>query len=80
MEKGTSKEKHPQPGFNLHYRKTDMAFPAESLTNLIKAQYPIIYLVSWEEERIENNLKRLKDEIYVPDASFYSWSTNQGHA
>ncbi|NIP38318.1 MAG: AAA family ATPase [Candidatus Dadabacteria bacterium] len=55
-----------------------MAFPKENLTNLIRAQYPVIYLVSWEEERIEDNLNSLKDEIYGEDGSFYSWSTTKG--
>ncbi|HSG30694.1 MAG TPA: AAA family ATPase [Thermodesulfobacteriota bacterium] len=55
-----------------------MAFPKEQLSKLIRAQYPIVYLVSWEEERIENNLIRLKDELYGPDADFFSWSTTGG--
>lgn len=55
-----------------------MAFPKENLINLIKAKYPIIYLVSWEEERVEKNLNALKDEIYGGDANFYSWSTTKG--
>jgi SpoVK/Ycf46/Vps4 family AAA+-type ATPase len=55
-----------------------MAFPTENIKNLVQAQYPIIYLVSWEEERIEKNLITLKDEIYGGDANFYSWSTTKG--
>ena len=55
-----------------------MAFPKENLKTLIKAQYPIIYLVSWEEDRVEKSLNTLKDEIYGEDGNFYSWSTTKG--
>ncbi len=55
-----------------------MAFPKENLKTLIKAQYPLIYLVSWEEERVEKSLNTLKDEIYGEDGNFYSWSTTKG--
>lgn len=55
-----------------------MAFPKEKITNLIKAQYPIIYLVSWEEERIERSLNLLINKIYPGEANFYLWSTTKG--
>jgi hypothetical protein len=29
-----------------------MAFPSEKIASFIRAEYPLIYLVSWEEERV----------------------------
>ena len=43
--------------------------PAEELDILIRARYPIIYLVSWEEERVEQCLaeiaERRKKKLYM---------------
>jgi AAA+ superfamily predicted ATPase len=49
--------------------------PAEEIDVLIRARYPIIYVVSWEEERVEQFLTRIaerrKKKVYV-------WTFTQG--
>ena len=34
-----------------------MAFPSKTIENFVRAGYPILYLVSWEEERVENSVR-----------------------
>jgi AAA+ superfamily predicted ATPase len=54
---------------------TDCRPPAEELEVLIRARYPIIYVVSWEEERVEQYLceiaQKRKKKVFV-------WSFTQG--
>jgi AAA+ superfamily predicted ATPase len=49
--------------------------PAEELEILIRARYPIIYVISWEEERVEQYLSQIaqkrKKKVYI-------WSFTQG--
>jgi ATP-dependent 26S proteasome regulatory subunit len=42
---------------------------------LIRARYPIIYLVSWEEERVEQHLARVAQKR---NKKLYIWSYTQG--
>ncbi len=44
----------------------------------IDAGFPIIYLVSWEEERIIEHLTRLCAESLEPPRSIVTWSFNEG--
>ncbi len=55
-----------------------MAFPTDKIKNLVLARYPIVYLVSWEEERVGNKLIELSESMYNGTASIYSWSTTTG--
>lgn len=41
---------------------------------LIRARYPIIYVVSWEERRVEDAIR----EIARPGKNVYTWSSTQG--
>src|SRR5207253_2554723 len=56
-------------------RNFAIALPREELEVLIRARYPIIYLVSWEEERAEQYLheiaERRKKKLFV-------WTLTQG--
>ncbi|NIP30461.1 MAG: AAA family ATPase [Candidatus Dadabacteria bacterium] len=53
-----------------------MPFPNEQIKNLVKSGYPFIYLVSWEERRIENNLTRIARENYGDDFKVVIWTCN----
>jgi len=49
--------------------------PQEELGVLIRARYPIIYLISWEEERVEQYLSRIAQKR---NKKLYIWSLTQG--
>ena len=49
--------------------------PQQELEVLIRARYPIIYLVSWEEERVEQYLSRIAQKR---NKKVYIWSFTQG--
>ena len=49
--------------------------PEGELEVLIRARYPIIYVVSWEEERVE---KLLADISAARNKKFYVWTCTQG--
>lgn len=55
-----------------------MAFPTKAIENFIKAGYPILYLVSWEEERVENTLKSIGKNIYGDSGKFQVWTCAEG--
>ncbi len=55
-----------------------MAFPTKAIENFVKAGYPLLYLVSWEEERVENTLKTIGKNIYGDSAKFSVWSCTDG--
>ncbi|HEX9666418.1 MAG TPA: AAA family ATPase [Thermodesulfobacteriota bacterium] len=55
-----------------------MAFPSEKIASFIRAEYPLIYLVSWEEERVEESLRLLSKESFRDDYNVYSWSCTNG--
>ncbi|MGD9581912.1 MAG: AAA family ATPase [Vampirovibrionia bacterium] len=44
---------------------------------LIRSRYPLIYITTWEEERVFNSLKRLID-AYKQKRKVYSWSVTEG--
>lgn len=44
------------------------------ISTLIRARYPIIYVVSWEERRVEDALR----EIARPGKKVYTWSLTHG--
>ena len=44
---------------------------AEELDVLIRARYPIIYVVSWEETRVEQQLQQIADKH---TKELYEWS------
>jgi ATP-dependent 26S proteasome regulatory subunit len=49
--------------------------PVDELEVLIRARYPIIYVVSWEEERVE---QRLSTIARGRNKQLYSWTYTQG--
>lgn len=42
---------------------------------LIRARYPILYIISWEEKRVENDLLRIATRT---DKKIFSWTSTQG--
>ncbi len=60
--------------------RTEMAAPrqlspSEELETLIRARYPIIYVVSWEEERVERCLREIADRR---EKSLFVWTITEG--
>ncbi|MGH7890325.1 MAG: hypothetical protein ACRENF_07210, partial [Thermodesulfobacteriota bacterium] len=55
-----------------------MPFPKEAVERLITAGYPLLYLVSWEEERVEENLKQIGSDLFQDSFNFYTWSCTDG--
>ena len=55
-----------------------MAFPTKSIETFVKAGYPILYLVSWEEERVENTLKTIGKNLHGDSSRFSVWSCTEG--
>ena len=46
-----------------------------TINDLLKAAYPIVYVLSWEEERVEKGLLQIATER---GRKFLSWSTTEG--
>ncbi|MGH7909928.1 MAG: AAA family ATPase, partial [Thermodesulfobacteriota bacterium] len=55
-----------------------MAFPTETIKRYIAARYPILYLVSWEEDRVERMLSLLGARLFTTPIKFYTWSCING--
>lgn len=55
-----------------------MAFPTKQLIRLVASGYPIIYLVSWEEERVEKMLKLITSKVNASSLHFYTWTCTEG--
>jgi AAA+ superfamily predicted ATPase len=49
--------------------------PQEELETLIRARYPIIYVVSWEEERVERCLREIAEKR---EKSLFVWTITEG--
>jgi SpoVK/Ycf46/Vps4 family AAA+-type ATPase len=49
--------------------------PKQEIETLIRAKYPIIYVVTWEERRVGELLENVAREVGL---RFYSWSMTQG--
>jgi len=49
--------------------------PMDELDVLIRARYPIIYVVSWEEERVEQNLRQI---AAARNKRLHVWTCTQG--
>ena len=49
--------------------------PQQELDVLIRARYPIVYVVSWEEERVERCLRKIAD---ARNKKLFVWTITQG--
>lgn len=50
----------------------------EELKRLIAAKYPIVWIESWEEERVEIALKKIAQSGFSQPITFQSWSETKG--
>jgi len=48
------------------------------IQRLIIARYPIIYIISWEEDRVERVLKSVAVSFASQNFKFYSWTSTKG--
>jgi ATP-dependent 26S proteasome regulatory subunit len=48
---------------------------AEDIEVLIRAKYPILYIVSWEERRVESGLREICNKL---SRTLHTWSLTQG--
>ena len=67
-----SKPQAKQPN---HQRSATRSRPEQELDVLIRARYPIVYVESWEEERVENCLRKIAK---FREKEFYTWTVTQG--
>jgi SpoVK/Ycf46/Vps4 family AAA+-type ATPase len=49
--------------------------PTRELDILIRAKYPIVYVVTWEERRVEEAVKAIADKL---SRKLHTWSVTQG--
>ena len=49
--------------------------PQQELDVLIRARYPIVYVVSWEEERVERCLRKIAE---ARNKKLFVWTITQG--
>ncbi|MDQ2985801.1 MAG: AAA family ATPase [Armatimonadota bacterium] len=49
--------------------------PKQEIETLIRAKYPILYVVTWEEHRVGETLEKVARDIGL---KFYTWSMTQG--
>src|SRR5687767_10466876 len=47
----------------------------EEIEIMIRARYPVIYIISWEEKRVEADLIRIANRT---EKKIFSWSVTQG--
>ncbi|MGI9535370.1 MAG: AAA family ATPase [Thermodesulfobacteriota bacterium] len=52
-----------------------MAFPTNNIKKLIASGYPIIYLVSFDENYIEDSIETIGKQLYGDKFKFVSWSS-----
>jgi SpoVK/Ycf46/Vps4 family AAA+-type ATPase len=52
--------------------------PVNEIQRFIIARYPIIYITSWEEDRVERALKSVASSFASQGFKFYSWTSTMG--
>src|SRR5512133_2057526 len=62
-------------GLDYNQRMSSPISRDEELNILIRAKYPILYIVSWEERRIENLLLTVAEQRRK---KLYSWTLTRG--
>ncbi len=55
-----------------------MAFPTRDIIRLVAAGYPHVYLVSWEEERVEKRLREMAATVFTKPLGFHTWTCTEG--
>jgi len=52
-----------------------MAFPTDNIKKLVDSGYPIVYLVSFDENYVQDTIKRIGSQILKEDFNFVEWSS-----
>ncbi|MBT8075874.1 MAG: AAA family ATPase, partial [Gammaproteobacteria bacterium] len=52
--------------------------PSEQLSRTLAAGSPLIYVVTWEEERLEQMLARASQELFGDDRPVWQWTAALG--
>lgn len=55
-----------------------MSFPSDTIASFIRAEYPLIYLITWEEDRVEQSLRLLSKESFNSEYDVHAWSCTSG--
>lgn len=50
----------------------------DEIKKLIASKYPIVWIESWEEDRVESTLRRVAEKGFTSPIQFSSWSQTQG--
>lgn len=74
-ENGPKPAPTPEPRREARSEPPAAKRPADELEVLIRARYPIIYVVTWEEERLE---ARLAEIARRRNKTFHVWTCSQG--
>ncbi|MFN4149706.1 MAG: ATPase, partial [Candidatus Sericytochromatia bacterium] len=53
----------------------DSSIYTDEIEIMIRARYPIIYITSWEEKRVENDLIKIASRT---EKKIFSWTSTQG--
>lgn len=51
----------------------------EELKKLVASKYPIVWIESWEEQRVESTLKRVAEKAFTSPLKFSSWSATDNN-
>jgi len=54
---------------------SSLLHPIEQLNILTRAKYPLLYIISWEEERVENMLRQVAGQRHK---QLYTWTLTNG--
>jgi hypothetical protein len=65
----------PRPAAEPPPRPAEPVAVCKELDVLIRARYPILYVVSWEEERVEQQLAEI---ARLRNKKFFVWTLTQG--
>lgn len=55
-----------------------MPFPSDTINKLIVAGYPILSLITWEEDRVIETITKLGKDKYGESLSCFNWSCTDG--
>ena len=70
-----SPEPHSDPGATSSPSRSKTNPATQEIDVLIRARYPIIYVSTWEEERVEQSLRQIAN---ARKKHLYTWTITQG--
>lgn len=51
----------------------------EEIKKLIASKYPIVWIESWEEDRVENSLRRIAEKAFSSPLQFQAWKATEAN-